>query len=316
MLSEPEQDTSSESRERYSCTVEWTEIVPWEFPKPPPPPEPPPEDAYPQNYPQPLPPPEPPPAIWNEAVEPHDEKAGQWNELVNEFVMSHDPSEVVRVHKYLDKFHTLFSGASSRKYTRERRKITQKCNYDSSSSDSDGDKPPPLAQGYESDSSDDESVEPVRRSHSSTQYSHVYQLRTRQHQPKSRLRVLLHSVLSPKCFHGTSSAIPLIVDSGASVCISPRREDFITYRSSKVKIKDLSSTHAVEGEGLMRWRVRDKHGQVVILELPGYYIPSADVRLLSPQVMLSTLGGQAVQTPTDLSIHLDSGIELVARYCA
>ena len=61
----------------------------------------------------------------------------------------------------------------------------------------------------------------------------------------------------------------------------------------------------------MRWRVRDKHGQVVILELPGYYIPSADVQLLSPKVMLSTLGGQAVQTPTDLSIHLDSGIELL-----
>jgi hypothetical protein len=38
-----------------------------------------------------------------------------------------------------------------------------------------------------------------------------------------------------------SSALPLIVDSGASCCVSPNREDFIqgTYRPSEVKIKDL-----------------------------------------------------------------------------
>ena len=117
------------------------------------------------------------------------------------------------------------------------------------------------------------------------------------------------------CFSGTLSTIPLIVDTGASVCISPCREDFVTYKTSKLKIKDLSKTNKVQGEGLIRWTVRDKNGQNVILELPGYHIPNAKVWLLRPQVLLMTAGGQAIQTTASYRISLDKGIELVAQYC-
>ena len=134
-------------------------------------------------------------------------------------------------------------------------------------------------------------------------------------QSQSGWRVLLQTISSPRCFSGTLSTIPLIVDTGASVCISPRREDFVTYKTSKVKIKDLSKTNTVQGEGLIRWTVRDKNGQNVILELPGYHIPNAEVRLLSPQVLLMTLGGQAIQTTAAYRINLDNGIDLVAQYC-
>ena len=99
------------------------------------------------------------------------------------------------------------------------------------------------------------------------------------------------------------------------MCISPRREDFVTYKPSKVKIKDLSKINKVDGEGMIRWKVRDKLGNNIVLELPGYHIPNAEVRLLSPQVLLATVGGQAIQTTTDLRIHLNNGISLVARYC-
>ena len=107
----------------------------------------------------------------------------------------------------------------------------------------------------------------------------------------------------------------MIVDTGASVCISPRREDFVTYKSSKIKIKDLSKTNTVKGEGLICWTVLDQNGQNVILELPRYHIPNAEVCLLSPQVLLMTIGGHVSQTTALYRVNLDNVIELVAQYC-
>ena len=113
------------------------------------------------------------------------------------------------------------------------------------------------------------------------------------------------------------NGLPLIVDTGASVCISPKREDFIYYQDSKANIKDLSKTNTVSGEGIVGWKVRDTTGKVVNLDLPGYHIPSAEVRLLSPQVLLSTVdsSSKAVQTTADLILCLGNGVELRAQYC-
>ena len=66
------------------------------------------------------------------------------------------------------------------------------------------------------------------------------------------------------------------------MCISPCREDFVTYKPSKVEIKDLSKLNKVDREGLIRWKVHKKLGNNVILELPGYHIPNAEVQLLGP----------------------------------
>ena len=131
-------------------------------------------------------------------------------------------------------------------------------------------------------------------------------------------QALVHAIKLPRAYNGSiNNGLPLIVDTGASVCITPRREDFIFYRDSKVKIKDLSKTNTVAGEGIVRWKVRDKTGKIVNLDLPGYHIPNAEVRLLSPQVLLSTVGGsaKAVQTTADLILCLGNGVELQAQYC-
>ena len=58
-----------------------------------------------------------------------------------------------------------------------------------------------------------------------------------------------------------------------------------------MKIKDLSSSNSVAGEGILRWTMQDMHGETVHVELLGYHIPTAEVRLLSPQVLLKTIGG-------------------------
>ena len=117
---------------------------------------------------------------------------------------------------------------------------------------------------------------------------------------------------------GGASAIPLIVDSGASCCISPCRADFgPDYSTSDVQITDLSSTNTVKGKGLLTWRVLDIHGKEVEIQLPGYHVPSASVRLLSPQCLLSVDsigGGHATQDASRYRFHLNNGIVLDAPY--
>jgi hypothetical protein len=90
------------------------------------------------------------------------------------------------------------------------------------------------------------------------------------------------------------SDMPLILDSGASCCISPCKDDFIegTYRPSDVKIKDLSGSNTVAGKGMLRWPVKDKSGRVHEIEIQGYHVPQASVRLLSPQSIIRKFGGK------------------------
>jgi hypothetical protein len=117
------------------------------------------------------------------------------------------------------------------------------------------------------------------------------------------------------CFSSQANKGNVIINSGASVCISPHRSDFITYNISAMKIKDLSSSNQVAGEGLIQWLIKDHRRESVTVELLGYHIPKAEVHLLSPQVFLRTIGGQALQTTTNIEISLDNGIKLCAIFC-
>jgi hypothetical protein len=52
----------------------------------------------------------------------------------------------------------------------------------------------------------------------------------------------MRTLLEPRglpAYLGSTMNIPLIIDTGASICVSPCREDFISYKKSKVKIKAL-----------------------------------------------------------------------------
>jgi hypothetical protein len=97
----------------------------------------------------------------------------------------------------------------------------------------------------------------------------------------------------PQCFSSSTVASKVIVDTGALVWISPHKEDFTTYVSSNMKIIDLSSTNKVTGKGIIKWDLQDEKGYTVTVEAFGYHIPAVKVRLLSPQVLIKTDGGQA-----------------------
>eukprot|EP00956_Cyclotella_meneghiniana_P042103 scaffold248355_cov50-Cyclotella_meneghiniana.AAC.4 len=90
---------------------------------------------------------------------------------------------------------------------------------------------------------------------------------------------------------GAGTDAPLIVDSGASCCITPHHGDFLSYGDSKVKVKDLSGVNKIAGEGTVSWTVIDRFGAQQTLELKAYHIPTASVRLLSPQSVFHTIKG-------------------------
>ncbi len=100
----------------------------------------------------------------------------------------------------------------------------------------------------------------------------------------------------PHCYLNETLNAILIVDTRASFCITPHHSDFITYQPSSMKIKDLSSTNRAKGEGILQWKVEDSKGNIVALDLQGYHVKSAEVRLLSPQVLLATYGSETRQT--------------------
>lgn len=90
---------------------------------------------------------------------------------------------------------------------------------------------------------------------------------------------------------GEGLGTPLIVDSGASCCITPHREDFVSYEKSTAKVKDLSGVNKVAGEGMITWKVLDKFGREVQLQMHAYHVPLASVRLLSPQALFKSIAG-------------------------
>ncbi|KAL7478510.1 hypothetical protein ACHAW6_004268 [Cyclotella cf. meneghiniana] len=107
---------------------------------------------------------------------------------------------------------------------------------------------------------------------------------------------------------------PLIVDSGASCCISPHRADFVEYHPSLVCIKDLSGLNSVGGQGMVQWLVCDVDGCECKLLLPGYHVPQASVCLLSPQSLFCDVGGEGHQTVDRFHLSLANGITLDASY--
>ena len=125
----------------------------------------------------------------------------------------------------------------------------------------------------------------------------------------------LHRVLPTRCLTGALGGFPLIVDTGASVCVTPVLDDFITYEPCDIEIKDLSSKNKVAGRGLVRWTVLDTRGLPCTLQVQAYHVPHTDVRLLSPQRLFGHMGGTGLLSNLRVVLNLDSGRVLHADIC-
>ena len=109
----------------------------------------------------------------------------------------------------------------------------------------------------------------------------------------------------------------IIVDSGATYAITPHIEDFIpgTYVTMNSTVKGLTSTTPLIGRGTVRWRFTDIHGIPATIEALAHHIPSAEVRLLSPQHFLQGSGGGEYTLKKDTSfLTLKDGSSLEIPY--
>jgi len=79
--------------------------------------------------------------------------------------------------------------------------------------------------------------------------------------------------------------VPIVVDTGASISLSPFLEDFTTplKKPDVDTLQSVNSPVKIDGVGTVEWEVRDQHGQVALFKTKAYYVPSADIRLFSPQ---------------------------------
>ena len=78
---------------------------------------------------------------------------------------------------------------------------------------------------------------------------------------------------------------PLVLDTGASISITPVLSDFVDgIQTPPVQsVNGLQSSLPVVGAGKVQWTVKDISGTSQIIHTYALYLPSAQVRLFSPQ---------------------------------
>ena len=79
--------------------------------------------------------------------------------------------------------------------------------------------------------------------------------------------------------------MPIILDSGASCCMSPYKDDFIegTYSVRDGNIGGIASGLKTEGVGEVIWKLTNTNNQIIDLKLDCLYIPNLPCRLMCPQ---------------------------------
>ncbi|MGH7974545.1 MAG: hypothetical protein ACREBR_03375, partial [bacterium] len=78
----------------------------------------------------------------------------------------------------------------------------------------------------------------------------------------------------------------IVFDTGASVAVTPDRNDFIgelRAPPTNLVLKGISRGLPVQGIGTIRWYVMDDCDRLKVIETEAYYVPDIPIRLFSPQ---------------------------------
>ena len=111
------------------------------------------------------------------------------------------------------------------------------------------------------------------------------------------------ALLSPNCFRTAlaytraSSQFPVVWDSGASICVTPDRNDFVNYKDSPdvETVKGVNGNSSpVVGQGIVEWSVYDANGSLRKFKLKAYHIPNCKTRLISTSSLLNTYHGEHI----------------------
>eukprot|EP00956_Cyclotella_meneghiniana_P028265 scaffold65213_cov39-Cyclotella_meneghiniana.AAC.4 len=88
----------------------------------------------------------------------------------------------------------------------------------------------------------------------------------------------------------TAKDCPLVWDTGASFGLTPFRSDFIDYTECNIPVNDIARTNIVIGLGTTLHRF-ELDGKAFFLPCLSYHLPSAEIRLFSPQTYHTIYGG-------------------------
>ena len=84
---------------------------------------------------------------------------------------------------------------------------------------------------------------------------------------------------------------PIIFDSGASLTITPHKEDFIgPIQPTSKKLGGIASKYSIEGVGTVRWCFKSDK-QLLVITTTCHYVPGIKTRLLSPQRIFNAQAG-------------------------
>jgi hypothetical protein len=105
---------------------------------------------------------------------------------------------------------------------------------------------------------------------------------------------------------------PIVIDSRASLSISPHRGDFVgDIEQLNSTIQGISTVTKIAGVGTVRWTFKDVFGTITIIETRAYYIPDAGVHLFSSQVYFQEQhAGSYLMTSTNTVLTTAEGCVL------
>lgn len=113
-----------------------------------------------------------------------------------------------------------------------------------------------------------------------------------------------------RVYISSDDSLPIVIDSGASLSLSPNLDDFVETPKpcALSNLHGLSGTTEVLGIGTVEWTVIDLFGVVKTIRCQAYYVPKANIRLFSPQRFFEEQnGGKCEITAERTTITLPNG---------
>jgi hypothetical protein len=110
---------------------------------------------------------------------------------------------------------------------------------------------------------------------------------------------------------GKESTGRVVWDSGASMLISPSKDDFVgEFKPTPLPIKLHGQANGltIAGQGTVMWAILNPEGQLRMLKVPVYYVPASGICLLSTSSLFH-------QTYEDKTITLQAQLTLSGVSC-
>jgi len=109
----------------------------------------------------------------------------------------------------------------------------------------------------------------------------------------------------------------IVLDTGASWSVTPKLKDFVSAieKADTPELHSLDSTIPVHGVGWVEWDIEDMKGNVRKIRTRALYVPSAEIRLFSPQAyFMENSAGQLVCRHDTTILTMADEFELTFPY--